>query len=89
MINYDVEDGISVTTGKLPSSVLTVRNATMRHGGNYTCAPANARQSSVYVHVLKGKDHFQPVEAFCLLFNTRIFALRAFVISFTIKSSAL
>ncbi|CAD7081826.1 unnamed protein product [Hermetia illucens] len=55
MINYDVEDGISVTTGKLPSSVLTVRNATMRHGGNYTCAPANARQSSVYVHVLKGE----------------------------------
>ncbi|EDS42745.1 defective proboscis extension response [Culex quinquefasciatus] len=54
MVNYDQEDGISVSTNKLTSSVLTVRNATARHGGNYTCAPANARQSSVYVHVLKG-----------------------------------
>ncbi|XP_053687247.1 uncharacterized protein LOC128736783 [Sabethes cyaneus] len=55
MVNYDQEDGISVSTNKLTSSVLTVRNATARHGGNYTCAPANARQSSVYVHVLKGE----------------------------------
>lgn len=56
MVNYDQEDGISVSTNKLTSSVLTVRNATARHGGNYTCAPANARQSSVYVHVLKGES---------------------------------
>ncbi|XP_055619366.1 Fc receptor-like protein 2 [Toxorhynchites rutilus septentrionalis] len=55
MVNYDQEDGISVSTNKLTSSILTVRNATARHGGNYTCAPANARQSSVYVHVLKGE----------------------------------
>lgn len=54
MINYDHEDGVSVSSSKLTSSVLTVRNATQRHGGNYTCAPANARQSSIYVHVLKG-----------------------------------
>ncbi|EAT47916.1 AAEL001010-PA [Aedes aegypti] len=53
MVNYDQQDGISVSTNKLTSSVLTVRNATARHGGNYTCAPANARQSSIYVHVLK------------------------------------
>lgn len=55
MINYDHEDGVSVSSSKLTSSVLTVRNATQRHGGNYTCAPANARQSSIYVHVLKGE----------------------------------
>ncbi|KXJ76046.1 hypothetical protein RP20_CCG010330 [Aedes albopictus] len=55
MVNYDQQDGISVSTNKLTSSVLTVRNATARHGGNYTCAPANARQSSIYVHVLKGR----------------------------------
>lgn len=55
MVNYDQEDGVSVSNNKLTSSILTVRNATARHGGNYTCAPANARQSSVYVHVLKGK----------------------------------
>lgn len=54
MINYDHEDGVSVSASKVTSSVLTVRNATARHGGNYTCAPANARQSSIYVHVLKG-----------------------------------
>jgi hypothetical protein len=78
MINYDHEDGVSVAS-KLTSSILTVRNATARHGGkwmsklslsfyitlsftlslpfalgNYTCSPANARQSSIYVHVLKG-----------------------------------
>ncbi|XP_058067398.1 uncharacterized protein LOC131216830 [Anopheles bellator] len=55
MVNYDQEDGVSVSSSKLTSSILTVRNATARHGGNYTCAPANARQSSVYVHVLKGE----------------------------------
>ena len=55
MVNYDQDDGITVSSNKLTSSILTVRNATARHGGNYTCAPANARQSSVYVHVLKGK----------------------------------
>ncbi|XP_058122990.1 uncharacterized protein LOC131293985 [Anopheles ziemanni] len=55
MVNYDQEDGVSVSNNKLSSSILTVRNATARHGGNYTCAPANARQSSVYVHVLKGE----------------------------------
>lgn len=55
MVNYDSDDGISVSNSKMSSSVLTVRNATARHGGNYTCAPANARQASIYVHVLKGK----------------------------------
>lgn len=55
MVNYDVDDGITVSNTKFSSSVLTVRNATARHGGNYTCAPANARQASIYVHVLKGK----------------------------------
>ncbi|XP_053675372.1 titin-like [Anopheles nili] len=55
MVNYDQEDGVAVSNNKLTSSILTVRNATARHGGNYTCAPANARQSSIYVHVLKGQ----------------------------------
>lgn len=56
MINYDSERGITVRRNlKDSTSVLSVRNATAKHGGNYTCAPANARPSSVYVHVLKGK----------------------------------
>lgn len=54
MVNYDEDYGISVANNKFASSVLTAKNATARHGGNYTCAPANARQSSVVVHVLKG-----------------------------------
>jgi hypothetical protein len=59
MINYDGEYDISVAPNKIPSSILTVRNATARHGGNYTCNPANARMSSVYVHVLKGDYLFK------------------------------
>lgn len=56
MVNYDYDDGVTVSSSKhATSSVLTVRNATIRHGGNYTCSPANARQASVIVHVLKGK----------------------------------
>uniref|UniRef100_T1GJ75 Ig-like domain-containing protein n=1 Tax=Megaselia scalaris TaxID=36166 RepID=T1GJ75_MEGSC len=27
----------------------------MSHGGNYTCAPANAKPSSITVHVLRGE----------------------------------
>ncbi|XP_055387944.1 neuronal growth regulator 1-like [Condylostylus longicornis] len=55
MINYDLDHGVTVTSGQLPSSFLHVKNATVRHGGNYTCAPANAKPSSVFVHVLKGE----------------------------------
>lgn len=54
MVNYDQEDGVTVLSNKGTSSILTIRNATARHGGNYTCAPSNARPSSIYVHVLKG-----------------------------------
>uniref|UniRef100_A0A182YJ62 Ig-like domain-containing protein n=1 Tax=Anopheles stephensi TaxID=30069 RepID=A0A182YJ62_ANOST len=78
MVNYDQEDGVSVSNNKLTSSILTVRNATARHGGNYTCAPANARQSSVYVHVLKGKwKYFAfPGLGKCFLFCSVGFCIR-------------
>ncbi|XP_055688448.1 neuronal growth regulator 1-like [Lutzomyia longipalpis] len=56
MVNYDHDEGVFVSSSKhATSSVLTVRNATIHHGGNYTCSPANARQASVIVHVLKGE----------------------------------
>lgn len=55
MVNYDHEDGVTVTSNRHKSSILTVQNATIRHEGNYTCAPANAKPTSIYVHVLKGK----------------------------------
>lgn len=41
---------------KVPStSVLTIQEVHLRHGGNYTCAPSNARPASITVHVLRGK----------------------------------
>lgn len=54
MVNYDVEEGVSVSSNGHKSSILTVQNATIRHEGNYTCAPANAKATSISVHVLKG-----------------------------------
>lgn len=40
---------------KVPStSVLTIQEVHFKHAGNYTCAPSNARQTSITVHVLRG-----------------------------------
>lgn len=43
----------------LPSviSVLSINEAHFKHAGNYTCAPANTRPTSITVHVLRGKFH--------------------------------
>lgn len=43
MINYDHEDGVSVSS-KLTSSILTVRNATARHGGKMEMAFCTERK---------------------------------------------
>lgn len=46
---------------KISLSILTIKKVYMSHGGNYTCAPANAKPSSITVHVLRGsysKNHF-------------------------------
>lgn len=41
---------------KVPStSVLTIQEVHFKHAGNYTCAPSNARQTSITVHVLRGE----------------------------------
>ncbi|KAG4065331.1 hypothetical protein HA402_012773, partial [Bradysia odoriphaga] len=41
---------------KVPStSVLTIQEVHFKHAGNYTCAPSNARQTSITVHVLRDK----------------------------------
>lgn len=43
---------------KVPStSVLTIQEVHFKHAGNYTCAPSNARQASITVHVLRGKPY--------------------------------
>ena len=86
MVNYDTDDGFSVSSIEAPhqfssgggssydegnssnivivpqttylkvpsTSVLTISEVHFKHAGNYTCAPSNARQAIITVHVLKG-----------------------------------
>lgn len=53
MINYDSEPGVRVELTKA-GSVLEVQKTQPSHGGNYTCAPSNAKKAYVMVHVLEG-----------------------------------
>lgn len=55
---------ISKTTTKQKSnsltpsiSILTINEVSFLHVGNYTCAPSNAKQASITVHVLRGNFH--------------------------------
>lgn len=52
--NLTVNSGVT----KISLSILTIKKVYMSHGGNYTCAPANAKPSSITVHVLRGKNFF-------------------------------
>lgn len=55
MVNYDGARGF-IVTGERGASVLTVPEANKTvHSGNFTCAPSNARQASITVHVLNGE----------------------------------
>lgn len=36
-------------------SILSINDVSFLHVGNYTCAPSNAKQASITVHVLRGK----------------------------------
>lgn len=36
-------------------SILSINDVNFLHVGNYTCAPSNAKQASITVHVLRGK----------------------------------
>lgn len=38
-------------------SILTIKEVNFLHVGNYTCAPSNAKQASITVHVLRGNLH--------------------------------
>lgn len=39
-------------------SILTIKQVNFLHVGNYTCAPSNAKQASITVHVLRGNFTF-------------------------------
>lgn len=39
-------------------STLEIFDVRMTDGGVYTCAPSNAKNHSVIVHVVKGKNYF-------------------------------
>ncbi|XP_031779737.1 neural cell adhesion molecule 2 [Nasonia vitripennis] len=55
MINYDSEPGVRVELTKA-GSVLEVEKTQLSHGGNYTCAPSNAKEAYVMVHVLEEEE---------------------------------
>ena len=61
MINYDQSrGGIEVKTEDepVPTSKLTIEQATKRDSGNYTCSASNTRSASASVFVSEG----QPVD---------------------------
>lgn len=72
MVNYDIQSGFFVTsipfvsnnvsTTKLyqpaSTSILSIKEVHLKNAGNYTCAPPNAKPSSIMVHVLRGMCFF-------------------------------
>ncbi|CAK9802844.1 Zwei Ig domain protein zig-8 [Anthophora quadrimaculata] len=55
MINYDEEPGVKVELTK-NGSILMVNKTKPSHGGNYTCAPSNAKPAYVLVHVIEEEE---------------------------------
>ncbi|XP_051175178.1 zwei Ig domain protein zig-8-like isoform X1 [Leptopilina boulardi] len=57
MINYDVQQGVNVSTDLLArESWLEVPRASVRHSGNYTCEASNAQPARVFVHIFNGDN---------------------------------
>lgn len=57
MINYDVDQGVNVSTDLLArESWLEVPRASGRHSGNYTCVASNAQPARVFVHIFNGDN---------------------------------
>ncbi|XP_034951486.1 neural cell adhesion molecule 2-like [Chelonus insularis] len=55
MINYDADPQVQVELTK-NGSILKVEKTKLSHGGNYTCAPSNAKSSSVIIHVIEEEE---------------------------------
>lgn len=39
------------------TSILSIREVHFKHAGNYTCSPSNARNGTITIHVLRGKNY--------------------------------
>lgn len=86
MVNYDIQSGFfvtsipfvsnNVTTTKLyqpaSTSILSIKEVHLKNAGNYTCAPPNAKPSSIMVHVLRGMSVFFLFSIYYLLFHQSI-----------------
>ncbi|XP_076238512.1 neural cell adhesion molecule 2 [Calliopsis andreniformis] len=55
MVNYDEEPGVKVELTK-NGSILMVKKTKPSHGGNYTCAPSNAKSAYVMVHIIEEEE---------------------------------
>lgn len=60
------------------TSILTLKEVSFKHVGNYTCAPSNAKQTSITVHVLRG-NNLQRKMKLLLLFSFFSFFLSKIV----------
>lgn len=62
-------------------SILTISEVSLKHAGNITCAPSNAKQASITVHVLRGNInvHRKAIKhifiAHSLLFSSSFFLI--------------
>lgn len=53
--NAPISKPKKTSNSQTPSiSILTINEVSFLHVGNYTCAPSNAKQASITVHVLRG-----------------------------------
>lgn len=53
--NAPISKTKKTSNSQTPSiSILTINEVSFLHVGNYTCAPSNAKQASITVHVLRG-----------------------------------
>ncbi|KAJ2937808.1 hypothetical protein O0L34_g18590 [Tuta absoluta] len=75
MINYDMENGVNVTTDPAQRvSDLLIPATSVAHAGNYTCVPNNAVPASIFVHIFNGENPAAMQSSSHSLININIFA---------------
>ncbi|KAI5633012.1 immunoglobulin domain-containing protein [Phthorimaea operculella] len=75
MINYDMENGVNVTTDPAQRvSDLLIPATSVAHAGNYTCVPNNAVPASILVHIFNGENPAAMQSSSRSLFSVNIFS---------------